>query len=205
MQVTLDLLEGSGHAGRILDLTRLDAITPWMKALCAAHGPLDGLAHCAGIQSMRPLQTASLAYIHEVINANPQRGAHPGPGLPAEALPCPGGVAGLRRLDGGNQGRSRQYGLFRQQGRADRGGTIAGLELLRDGIRVNAVAPALVDTPIAQSYRAVTEAGYQNLVNQQPLGIGHPDDVAAAIAFLMAGTSKWITGTVLNVDGGFLA
>ncbi|MEI9905356.1 MAG: SDR family oxidoreductase [Asticcacaulis sp.] len=76
---------------------------------------------------------------------------------------------------------------------------------MRDGIRVNAVAPALVDTPIAQSYRAVTEAGYQNLVNQQPLGIGHPDDVAAAIAFLMAGTSKWITGTVLNVDGGFLA
>lgn len=202
---TLDQLEGEGHVGRTCDLSQLDGIVPWMKALCADHGPLDGLAHCAGIQSMRPLQAVNLGYVHDVINANLNAALVLAQAFRLKACHSAGAslvfvasTAGIKAAPG-----NTVYS-------ASKGGLIAatkslGLELLRDGIRVNAVAPALVDTPIAQNYRAITEDGYQKLVDLQPLGIGHPDDVAAAIAFLMADTSRWITGTILNVDGGFLA
>lgn len=51
---TLVALEGEGHIGRLFDLADLDAIVPWLKALCAEIGPLNGIAHCAGVQR-RPM------------------------------------------------------------------------------------------------------------------------------------------------------
>ena len=45
----------------------------------------------------------------------------------------------------------------------------------------------------------------QEMEKSHPLGLGHPRDVANAIAFLLAGTGRWITGTTLVVDGGYSA
>jgi 3-oxoacyl-[acyl-carrier protein] reductase len=43
------------------------------------------------------------------------------------------------------------------------------------------------------------------ITGQHPLGLGEPEDVAGAVAFLLADTGRWITGTTLIVDGGYLA
>jgi NAD(P)-dependent dehydrogenase (short-subunit alcohol dehydrogenase family) len=94
---------------------------------------------------------------------------------------------------------------------ASKGGVIAatkslGVELIRDGLRVNAVAPAMVDTPMSDKFREIlSEDNFQRVIKMHPLGIGRPDDVAAAICFLLADTSRWMTGSVMHVDGGFLA
>jgi len=94
---------------------------------------------------------------------------------------------------------------------ASKGGIVAatkglGVELLRDGIRVNCVAPAMVETEMSARFRqALSEENYQRVVDMHPLGVGQPDDVAGAIAFLLADTGRWITGSTLCVDGGFLA
>lgn len=70
------------------------------------------------------------------------------------------------------------------------------------GVRVNAVAPGLVDTPLAARLTR-SEAALRASVALHPLGrIGHADEVAAAIAFLLAPESAWTTGQVLGVDGG---
>lgn len=73
------------------------------------------------------------------------------------------------------------------------------------GLRVNAIAPGLTETPLtagilaSQQFRAA-------LVQQHPLGrIGQPEDQAAAICWLLGDESAWITGQVLGVDGGFSA
>jgi NAD(P)-dependent dehydrogenase (short-subunit alcohol dehydrogenase family) len=64
----------------------------------------------------------------------------------------------------------------------------------------------MVDTPMSDQFRTLlSEDNFQRVVDMHPLGLGRPDDVAAAIAFLLADTSRWITGSILNVDGGFLA
>jgi NAD(P)-dependent dehydrogenase (short-subunit alcohol dehydrogenase family) len=82
------------------------------------------------------------------------------------------------------------------------------LELAGQRIRVNAVAPAVVATPIYEAFIppekvAETLEGFKGF---HPLGrVGTPKDVSAAITYLLSDEASWITGTILNVDGGVMA
>ncbi|WAC47485.1 SDR family NAD(P)-dependent oxidoreductase [Asticcacaulis sp. SL142] len=205
LQETLNEMPGEGHVGRVLDLAQHELIVPWMKETCALYGPLNGLAHCAGIQSMRPLQTVNLDYIREVFDANLTaalvlaqamrlKGCH----TPQASLVFVASTSALRGASGNSVYAASKGGMAAMT-------RSLGIELVRDGLRVNCVAPALVDTPIAHAYRKLTEDGYQRLTAAHPLGIGYPEDVAAAVAFLLADTSRWITGSIMAVDGGLLA
>ncbi|MBI3561590.1 MAG: SDR family oxidoreductase [Gammaproteobacteria bacterium] len=76
------------------------------------------------------------------------------------------------------------------------------------GIRVNAIAPGTVNTPLVRSnIDRLTEAGkikFSDMIGTvYPLGrIGEPDDVAGAAVFLASEHARWITGAILAVDGG---
>lgn len=71
------------------------------------------------------------------------------------------------------------------------------------GITVNAVAPGFIETDIWQS---IPEAKRANLVKGIPLGrLGQPEEVAAAICFLLSDQAGYITGSVLEIDGGMSA
>ena len=69
-------------------------------------------------------------------------------------------------------------------------------------IRVNAIAPSLTKTPLA-NFITKNEATVQALAQLHPLQrIGSADDIAAAAAFLLSSESSWITGQIIGVDGG---
>jgi NAD(P)-dependent dehydrogenase (short-subunit alcohol dehydrogenase family) len=77
---------------------------------------------------------------------------------------------------------------------------------LSPSIRVNCVAPGVVETPMLEELRArLTTKQFEELDRMHLLGIGHPIDVANAVAFLLGDTGRWITGTTLVVDGGYTA
>lgn len=72
-------------------------------------------------------------------------------------------------------------------------------------VRVNAVMPAVVDTPIHQS-RGMSAEQVQSMGEMHPMKrVGQPEDVAAMILFLLSDATSWMTGTVVPVDGGILA
>ena len=76
------------------------------------------------------------------------------------------------------------------------------MELAPSGIRVNCVAPGVIDTDMV---KVLGEETLKDLAEQTPLGrLGTPEDVAAAIAFLASDDASFITGQVLGVDGGFI-
>ncbi|WP_312018379.1 SDR family oxidoreductase [Shewanella surugensis] len=82
------------------------------------------------------------------------------------------------------------------------------IELAEYGIRVNAVAPAVVMSTIYKSFIAEEkiEETLQGFNAFHPLGhIGTPQNIADAIEFLLSEKASWITGTIMNVDGGVMA
>lgn len=80
------------------------------------------------------------------------------------------------------------------------------LELAREGIRVNAVCPGVVNTSMTKGLeKAIGQENFQTVIDAHPLGLGEPVDVANAILFLLSPSSRWMTGSALTVDGGYTA
>jgi NAD(P)-dependent dehydrogenase (short-subunit alcohol dehydrogenase family) len=82
------------------------------------------------------------------------------------------------------------------------------IELAPDKIRINAVAPAVIETPVYTTFlpASAVQGVLEGFNAFHPLGrIGQPADVVNAILFLASDDASWITGTILPVDGGVLA
>ena len=79
---------------------------------------------------------------------------------------------------------------------------VAALELASRGIRVNAVSPGFVDTPLTEGVKLVPGT-LEEYVENTPLGrVGTPQDVANAVLFLVSDKASWMTGEVLDLNGG---
>lgn len=101
-----------------------------------------------------------------------------------------------------------RFGLANHEAIAAAKGAVNGLVLAAAAtyaprkIRVNAVAPALVRTPLSAKITG-NELSLKASTAMHPIGrIGEPADVAAVVAWLLAGESGWVTGQVFGVDGG---
>ena len=82
----------------------------------------------------------------------------------------------------------------------------AALECAKKGIRVNAVCPATIDTPMVKELIEAHPEMKKYVVNMQPMGrVGKPEEVAWAVVWLCSDAASFITGHSLPVDGGMMA
>jgi NAD(P)-dependent dehydrogenase (short-subunit alcohol dehydrogenase family) len=74
------------------------------------------------------------------------------------------------------------------------------------GIRVNAVAPGYMMTPLVRGYLEADQERYRRIIQRIALGrIGQPEEIGGALVFLASDAARYITGATITIDGGWTA
>jgi len=208
---TVDEITAAGGSARfaLCDVADELQVTAVIGDVVDTHDKLDVVHANAGLESMHKATDASLAHWNAVLGVN----------LTGVFLVC---RAALKQMYAQRSGSvvitSSPHALATVPDAAayaaSKGGVHAlmrslALEAAPHGVRVNALIPGTIDTPMI--YRELSAAAdpddqIRKLAASHPLGrLGRPDEVAAAALFLASDAATFITGSALSVDGGLMA
>lgn len=208
LQATAEQI-GAAAPNRIveIDLARADRILPAITALRDEVGPMHGLCHAAGIVETRPLPTNTVDVVRAQLDINLVAGLELARAVCRRDVMAPeGGSLLFISSVYGRVGMPGQIGYCATKGAVAAAARALAIELARRQIRANCLSPGLVYTEMTrQSLGKLSPEHVQKIEAAHPLGIGQPEDVARAAAFLLSPASRWITGADLPVDGGFTA
>ncbi len=180
----------------MLDATDFDAVGAVFKQA----GDIDGVVNCSGSLLLKSAHLTSKEQYHSVIDASlttafatvRAAGKHMSKGGAVVLVSSAAAMEGLANHEAIAAAKAGILGLT-----LSAAATYAGQNL-----RVNAVAPGLIETPLTAALTS-NETSRRFSENMHALGrLGKPEDVARAIVFLLDPDNNWITGQVLAVDGG---
>jgi NAD(P)-dependent dehydrogenase (short-subunit alcohol dehydrogenase family) len=165
---------------------------------------LDAMIHCAGIEETIPLTLYSPAKIKNIYEVNVFAGIellrhftkkkYSNDGASAVFVSSVMGVLGQPGKIGYCSTKAAVLGMVKA----------SALEFAKRKIRVNAVLPGVVNTPMTQNlFSQISAENVEEIKAMHPLGIGEVSDVVPSIEFLISTNSRWITGQNFIIDGGY--
>src|SRR6202162_2155912 len=181
------------------DVTKSEQVEAMMKQIQERHGGLDILVNNSGIISDRTIKKMSMDEFESVIRVN-LIGTFTVTQKAAAILRSGGRIINMSSVSG-------QMGLF---GAANFFSSKTGIfaltkvsarEFARQNVTVNAIAPGFIDVGMS---KGMPDEVTQNFIKQIPLGrLGDVSEIVSAALFLASPMASYITGQVLNVNGGF--
>ncbi len=183
-----------------LDATKTKEVSGLFEQAVEEYGRVDGAANCVGSFMLKPAHRTTDEELAETLalNLNTAFGTIK---AAAEHMPEGGSVVLLSSV-------AARVGLANHEAVAAAKAAVTGLGLsaaatyLPRGLRVNMVAPGLVQTPMTEKITA-SDASRQASEDLHPMGrLGEPGDISSMIEWLLDPANNWITGQVFSVDGG---
>lgn len=190
--------EGLRAQGFALNVAARESWQALIAAVLAEHGRIDALVNNAGVTRDKSLLKMSDADWDLVLDVN----------LKGAWLGCQLAVAEMVGRGGAivNLSSESRWGAFGQSNYASAKSGLVGLtrtvaiEAARHGVRVNAIAPGTILTPMVEAVPAEIRAGWMDKI---PLRReGQPSEIASAVAFLISDDASYVTGQILGVNGG---
>lgn len=154
LEETRALLSGDGHRAAACDLRATEEIPAWLKQVAAETGPLTGLAHAAGIQIVRPLRMLDDAVLNETMAVNLNSAFALTKAFRQRGVCADGGSVVLFSSVMGLTGQPGQAAYSASKGALISMCRSLALELARERIRINCVAPGLVETAMGSRLKA---------------------------------------------------
>ena len=193
--------ELGGVAFEIVDATNFSAVDDFVKRTTAEHGRLDGIVNCVGSILLKAAHQTSEEEWRNTLAANLDS-AFATVRAGAKAMRADGGSIVLMASAAARVGLPNHEAIAAAKAGVIGLGRSAAATYASKGIRVNIVAPGLVDTPMAAGITG-NPLMLKASAAMHPLGrIGQPAEVAAVISWLLSDQSNWVTGQVIGIDGG---
>ena len=203
LEETRVLCAGEGHL-----IVAGDIASPeFVPNLVETSGKIDGLVHAAGIGPMCPVGMLTQDHVSSVMRTNYyaflelmkhySKKKYRSDCFSAVAVSSVSASSGW----GGGVAYCGSKGALSSSVRA------LAMELAPKGVRVNAVCPSNIKTPLYEAGASDMndKESLKELLKKQPLGLGEPKQVAWPVCFLLSDAASFITGVNLPVDGGYLA
>jgi len=195
------LAEETGGEAHPLDATSFEAVQGIVQHATDTYDRLDGVANFVGSILLKPAHLTSLDEYREQIGLNLDTAFYT---VKAAARPLMGEGGSIVLMTSA----VARTGLKNHEAIAAAKGGVAGLtraaaaSYANRGIRVNCVAPGLVESRMSENILR-SEAGRKQSAQMHALGrVGTPEDVAPAVTWLLDPATDWVTGQVVGVDGG---
>lgn len=191
----------------VLDLSEPEQIRPAIENAVKKYGKLNGMAHIAGIPYITPLKAIQREKADKLYRVNQYAAVeliktfasnkiHSNDGGSAVLISSVYGVVGSAANVAYAMTKAAIIGITKA----------LSIELAPKRIRVNCIAPGFIKTKMMEENSFRFDDEYmQRLNNLHPLGLGEAEDIANGVVFLLCDMSKWMTGAVMNIDGGFTA
>lgn len=187
-----------GCESHVLDASDQAAVGQ-LVAACQDAGPLAGIANLAGSLLLKPAHLTQPADFAAIIQANLQTAFAV---VAAAGAHCRDANVVLMSSAAARHGLANHEAIAAAKAGVEGLTRSAAATYAKRGLRINAVAPGLVETPLAQPITSVPAIAAAS-AGMHPLGrIGQPNDVVAMLLLLLDPATTWITGQVIGVDGG---
>lgn len=201
LKETLGMLSGEGHICKPFDLAELDKIEALVSEIVAETGKLDGMAFCAGIAPTSPAKITTPKIMMETMQINFFSFFE----MTRLFIKKKNSVDGAKIAVISSQASIKpgrgQSAYCASKGAIDSVIKCIAKEVLPRKICINSVQPCAVDTPMTNKFREETDSF---IMQNQPLGIINPSEVANMMVYLLSSMADRITGTAINIDGGSL-